>query len=82
MSGAIFMSDYKVTKLPRRIPDVSDELSVVRSKIRFILESTFGSAIKKPLSLEATMGLGIIIYDIDQLLVEIERKLGCSAHVD
>ena len=72
------MDDHKVTRLPRRVPDVSDELSVVRSKIRFILEATSGSAIKKSLSLEAVIGLGVIIYDIDQLLAEIERKLGYS----
>lgn len=72
------MDDHKVTRLPKRVPDVSGELSVVRSKIRFILEATSGSAIKKPLSLEALIGLGVIIYDIDQLLAEIEQKLGYS----
>ena len=72
------MDDQKVTKLPRRNPDVSKELSIVRTKLRFILESTYASSIKKPLSLESTIGLGMIIYDIDQELAEIERKLGYS----
>ena len=70
------MDDHKVTRLPRRAPDVSDELSVVRCKIRFILESISGSSLKRPFSLEAVIGLGVIIHDIDHLLAEIERKLG------
>lgn len=69
------MSDHKVTKFPK-VPDVSSELSTVRQKTRFILESTSRLTIKKPLSLEATIGLGVIIHEIDQLLEEIERKLG------
>lgn len=70
------MDDSKVTRLPRRGPDVSNELATVRSKIRFILESTYGLSVKKPLSLEATIGLGVILYDIDRGLAEIEEKLG------
>ena len=69
------MSDNKVTQFPK-VPDVSEELEIARQKIRFILESTSRLSVKKPLSLEATIGLGVIIYDIDQLLAEIERKLG------
>jgi hypothetical protein len=76
------MDDHKVTRLPKRAPDVSEELSVVRSKTRFILEAISFSAMKKPLSLEAIIGLGMIIYDIDQLLAEIERKLGYSPRDD
>ncbi|HKL25368.1 MAG TPA: hypothetical protein VJ910_04000 [Desulfuromonadales bacterium] len=69
------MSDSKVTQFPK-VPDVSEELEIARHKIRFILESTSRLTVKKPLSLEATIGLGVIIHDIDQLLAEIERKLG------
>ena len=76
------MDDHKVTRLPKRAPDVSEELSVVRSKTRFILEAISFSAMKKPLSLEAIIGLGMIIYDIDQLLAEIEQKLGYSPRDD
>jgi hypothetical protein len=72
------MDDQKVTRLLRRGPDVSSELAVIRRKIRFILEATYGSSVQKPLSLEATIGLGVIIYEIDQGLAEIEEKLGYS----
>ena len=72
------MDDQKVTKLIRKNPDVSKELSIARSKIRFIIETAYGSSVKNPLSLEATIGLGMIIYDIDQVLAEIEQKLGYS----
>ena len=72
------MDQQKVTRLPKRV-DVSTELTAVRSKIRFILEATYASSVKKPLSLEATIGLGIILHDIDHGLSEIEQKLGYSA---
>ena len=72
------MDDHKVTKLPKRVQDVSVELSEVRAKVRFIVEAAYGSSIKKPLSLEATIGLGVYLHEIDQKLEEIERKLGYS----
>ena len=70
------MDGPKVTKLPRRGVDVSAELAAVRNKIRFILESAYGRSVQKPLSLEAAIGLGIILHDIDQALAEIAEKLG------
>jgi len=70
------MDGPKVTKLPVRGPDVSAELSTARNKLRFILEATYGQSIKKPLSLEATIGLGVILYDIDRGLAAIAEKLG------
>jgi len=72
------MDDQKVTRLPRKTPDVSRELATVRSKIRFIVEAAYGSSVKKPLSLEATIGLGVFLTQIDQELAEIEQKLGYS----
>lgn len=70
------MDDRKVTRLPRKVPDVSRELSAVRAKVRFIVEAAYGSSIKKPLSLEATIGLGVFLSQIEQELAEIERILG------
>ena len=70
------MDGPKVTKLPRRGADVSAELAAARNKIRFILESAYGQSVQKPLSLEASIGLGIILHDIDRALAEIAAKLG------
>ena len=74
------MDDQKVTRLPRKPPDVSAELANVRNKVRFIIETAYGASVKKPLSLEATIGLGIFLQEIDLKLAEIEQKLGYPAN--
>ena len=72
------MDDSKVTRLPKRPSDVSEELSILRGKIRLILESTYFSSVRKPLSLEATIGLGAFLNEIDQGLAAVQKKLGYS----
>ncbi len=72
------MDDNKVTRLPQKAPDVSEELAVLRSKLRLILESVYFGSVRKPLSLEATVGLGAFLNEIDQGLAGIQKKLGYS----
>lgn len=70
------MSSDKITILPPRPQNVSTELESVRNKIQFIIEAAYGTSIKKPLSLEAIIGLGTILVEIDRELEEIQKKLG------
>ncbi|PLX90004.1 MAG: hypothetical protein C0614_01370 [Desulfuromonas sp.] len=70
------MSLDNLTFLPKTLQDVSSDLESVRNKIKFIVEAAYGSSVKQPLSLEATIGFGIILVQIDKELEEVQKKLG------
>ena len=73
------LDNRRLTILPKNAPNVSSELASARNKIQFIIETAYGASIKKPLSLEATIGLGTILVEIDQELEAIQKKLGYDA---